>query len=201
MALLVALVIPAMALGGLCAKIQKTPPTGMFLEQVRHTIAEQAHQQEHLHEPLRIDTIHKYFGKDAWHVIWAEPQDYEMGVFVIASEGDRLRHVTLWGGAAFLRKNRRFSRGWSRKPQTRHGTCCAVSRTTWRRAKMDRDRRLAYPSQQRTGDPQVQAPAIELQAMRPLLRGCGWMLMTDTRRRSTEDDVACVFQLNKANMR
>jgi hypothetical protein len=100
MVFIVAQVIPTMAPGGLCANIQKTPPTGMFLDQVRRAIAEQAHQQEHLREPHHIDTIHKYFGKDAWHVIWAEPQGYEMGVFLIASEGDRLRHVALWGGVA-----------------------------------------------------------------------------------------------------
>jgi len=100
MGLLVALVIPAMAFGGPCANIEKTPPLGMFLDQVRRAIAEQAHRQEHLHEPLRLDTIHQYFGTDAWPVIWAEPQDSEMGVFLLAAEGDRLRHVALWGGVA-----------------------------------------------------------------------------------------------------
>jgi hypothetical protein len=69
-----------MALGGLRANIQKTPPPGMFLAQVRRAIAERARRQEHLREPLRSVTIHKYFGKDAWHVIWAEPHDSEIGV-------------------------------------------------------------------------------------------------------------------------
>jgi hypothetical protein len=101
MVFIVVLVIPDITLGGLCANIQKTPPVGIFLAQVRRAIAEQAHRQDHLREPLRIDTIHKYFGTDARHVIWAEPQGYEMGVFVIASEGARLRHVALWGGVAF----------------------------------------------------------------------------------------------------
>jgi hypothetical protein len=100
MAVMVALRLPAMAPGGLCENIQKTPPSGMFLDQVRRAIAEQAHRQEHLREPLRIDTIHKYFGTDAWHVICAEPQHSEMGGFLIAAEGDRLRHVALWGGVA-----------------------------------------------------------------------------------------------------
>ena len=100
MVFIVAQVIPAIAFGGPCANIQNTPPPGMFLDQVRRAIAEQSHQQEHLREPLRIDTIHKYFGTDAWHAIWAEPQDSEVGVFVIASEDYKLRHVALWGGVA-----------------------------------------------------------------------------------------------------
>jgi hypothetical protein len=70
-------------------------------EQVRRVIATQAHRQEHLREPLQIDKIHKYLGKDAWHVIWAEPQDSETGVFLIAAEDDQLRYVALWGGVAF----------------------------------------------------------------------------------------------------
>jgi hypothetical protein len=100
MAFLVALVVPTMAFGGLCANLQKTPPPGMFLEQIRRTVAEQAHRQDQLREPLRIDTIHKYLGTDTWHVIWAEPHDAEIGVFLIASEGDRVRYVALWGGVA-----------------------------------------------------------------------------------------------------
>src|SRR5919108_1223261 len=95
------LVMPAIALGGLCANVNKTPPVGMLLERVRRVIATQAHRQENLREPLHIDKIHKYFGKDSWHVIWAKPRHYEMGVFLIASEDDRLRHVALWGGVAF----------------------------------------------------------------------------------------------------
>jgi hypothetical protein len=72
----------------------------MCLAQVRRTVAEQAHRQEHLREPLRIDTIHKDLGQQAWPVIWAEPQDSEMAVFLRASEDDRLRDVALWGGVA-----------------------------------------------------------------------------------------------------
>jgi hypothetical protein len=98
-AVLDTLVISEMARGGLCANVTKTPPAGMFLEPVRRVIATQAHRQEHLHEPLYIDKIHKYFGQDAWHVIWAEPQHYEIGVFVLAAEEDRLQHVALWGGS------------------------------------------------------------------------------------------------------
>jgi hypothetical protein len=84
-----------------CMGVKKTLPGKELAASIIRVFNQEMSTKEEIEEPVVVDRLERYMGKDGWHIVWATPRNMERGVFILHGNATSLEYIGVWGGTAF----------------------------------------------------------------------------------------------------